>query len=118
MGFTVRLHDAFAAEFAQLPEAVQDELLALMALLAEFGPRLGRPHADTLRGSQHANLKELRFRAAGGVWRATYAFDSRRQAILPAAGDKSGTSQKRFYRQLITRSDARYDDHVAELQSE
>jgi hypothetical protein len=35
----------------------------------------GRPHADTLDDSKHANMKELRFKADGGVWRVTYAFD-------------------------------------------
>ena len=51
-----------------MAEAVQDELLARVALLAAFGPALGRPHADTLAGSKHANMKELRFDAADGAW--------------------------------------------------
>ena len=118
MRFTVRLHDALDAEFARLPEAVQDELLALMALLGEYGPNLGRPHADTLRGSKHANMKELRFRAANGVWRATFAFDRKREAILLAIGNKAGASQKRFYKQLISTSDARCDAHLAKLRTD
>lgn len=116
--FRVRFHDDFDAEFAELPEAVQDALLALMALLREYGPWLGRPHADTLNGSRHANMKELRFRAADGVWRVTYAFDPKRQAILLMAGDKSGSREQRFYRQLIDKSDARYDAHLATLKEE
>jgi hypothetical protein len=48
---------------------VQDELLAHAKLIAQFGPTLGRPRVDRLEGSRHANLKELRFDAAGGVWR-------------------------------------------------
>jgi hypothetical protein len=47
MYWSVRLHDDFDPEFAELAEPVQDELLALMALLKEYGPKLGRPHADT-----------------------------------------------------------------------
>jgi hypothetical protein len=46
---------------------VQDELLAVMGLLEQFGPQLSRPHVDTLKGSRHANMKELRFNAAYGV---------------------------------------------------
>lgn len=115
MRFQVRLHDDFDPEFARLPDVVQDEILVLMALLAEFGPRLGRPHADTLNGSKHANMKELRFKAADGVWRVTYVFDPKREAIVLVAGDKSGGSEKRFYRQLIAKSDARYDAHLATL---
>ena len=51
------------------------ELFAHIELIEPFGPRLGRPHADTLKGSRHANMKELRFDAANGVWRFAYAFD-------------------------------------------
>jgi hypothetical protein len=115
MSFRISLHDEFDAEFAELPESVQDAILARMPLLAKFGPRLGRPHADTLKGSKHANMKELRFKAAGGVWRVTYAFDPQRQAILLMAGDKSGGSEQRFYRQLISKSDARYDAYLMTL---
>jgi hypothetical protein len=60
-------------------------------------------------------MKELRFDAADGVWRVAYAFDPSRQAILLMSGDKSGESSKRFYRQLIARADARFDDHLARL---
>lgn len=107
------LHDAFDAELNEMPEAVQDEVLALMGLLKQFGPTLGRPRVDTLKGSRHANMKELRFTAADGVWRVAFAFDPRRQAILLVGGDKSGGSEKRFYQQLIRKADARFDEHIA-----
>jgi len=87
--------------------------LAHIELLEQFGPQLGRPQADTLNGSRHANMKELRFRAAGGVWRVAFAFDPNRKAILLVAGDKSGVGEKRFYRQLIEKADARFDTHLA-----
>ena len=93
--WTVTNHDDFDAEFDALPEAVQDELLAMTALLAVYGPQLGRPHADTLSGSRHANMKELRFKADDGAWRVAFAFDPERQAIVLVAGDKSGVAQKR-----------------------
>ncbi|MGH8210557.1 MAG: type II toxin-antitoxin system RelE/ParE family toxin [Steroidobacteraceae bacterium] len=115
MDWSVRLHDDFDPEFAELTEPVQDELLALMALLKECGPKLGRPHADTLDDSKHANMKELRFKSAGGVWRVTYAFDPKREGILLAAGNKSGVSESRFYKQLILKSDARFDNHLKKL---
>jgi hypothetical protein len=60
----VELHDAFVPEFEALDEAVQDELLAHISVLEVFGPRLGRPRVDTLKGSRHSNMKELRFEAA------------------------------------------------------
>jgi hypothetical protein len=92
-------------------------LLAVAKLLADYGPQLGRPHADTLKGSKHANMKELRFAGADGEWRAAFAFDPERRAILLVAGDKSGGSQKRFYRQLIAKADSRFSAHVESLKA-
>ena len=115
MPWTVRNHDDFDPEFEDLPSEVQDELLAMMALLEAYGPALGRPHADTLSGSRHANMKELRFKAADGVWRVAYAFDPERQAILLVAGDKAGVAQKRFYKGLITKADNRFAEHLKAL---
>jgi hypothetical protein len=114
----VVLHGEFEPEFDALPEGVQDELLAQARLLQQFGPQLGRPRADTLNGSRHANMKELRFDAADGVWRVAFAFDPNRKAILLACGDKSGGSEKRFYRQLIEKADTRFDGHLARIRRE
>jgi hypothetical protein len=69
---------------------VQEEIAALVQLLKQFGPALKRPHCDTLKGSRHANMKELRFSAADGEWRVAFAFDPKRKAILLVAADKSG----------------------------
>ena len=80
--------------------------------LEQRGPQLGRPAVDTLKDSKHSNMKELRFDADNGVWRVAFAFDPQRKAILLVAGDKSGVSEKRFYKQLIRTADARFDDHL------
>jgi hypothetical protein len=112
MNWTVLYHDAFVPEFEALSDAVQDELLALVELLMVYGPKLGRPHADTLSGSRHANMKELRFKADDGVWRVAFAFDPKRRAIVLVAGDKGGVAQKRFYKTLITKADARFSGHL------
>lgn len=70
---------------------------------------------DTLKGSKHANMKELRFGWQGEVWRVAFAFDPDRQAILLVGGDKGGADQKRFYKRLIGLADARFDMHLASL---
>lgn len=108
----VAFGDEFDEEFEALPQAVQDELLASAKLLETFGPQLGRPHADTLNDSSFANMKELRFDADDGVWRVAFAFDPSRKAILLVAGDKSGVSEKRFYKALIGKADKRYQTHL------
>jgi len=111
--WAVELADEFKPEFDLLHQNVRTEILALSLVLAEFGPQLGRPRVDTLKGSRHANMKELRFSAADGEWRVAFAFDPRRRAILLVAGDKSGGSEKRFYRELIRKADERLDAHLA-----
>src|SRR5216684_2790220 len=118
MPWAVEMADEFEPEFAALHEDVQTEILALSLVLEEFGPQLGRPRVDTLKGSRHANMKELRFSAADGEWRVAFAFDPKRRAILLVAGDKSGVSEKRFYRELIRKADERFGAHLALLKRE
>ena len=117
MTWEVKLHSAFEDEVLAFERDVRVALFAATKLLADFGPQLGRPHADTLKGSRHANMKELRFEAADGEWRAAFAFDPERKAIMLVAGDKSGGSQKRFYRSLIAKADLRFSDHLESLKA-
>ena len=113
-------------------------ILALSRLLRELGPQLGRPHVDCPHvdcphvdcphvdcphvdmpnGSRHANMKEMRFSAADGEWRVAFAFDPARRTILPAAGDKSGGGERRFYRALIAKADERFDRHLTRFAEE
>lgn len=116
MNWAVEIADEFDPEFDALDEDVRTEILAMSRLLQQFGPHLGRPRVDTLNGSRHANLKEMRFSTAGGEWRLAFAFDPRRHAILLVAGDKSGGSAKRFYRELIRKADQRFDEHLARIE--
>ena len=109
----VEFHDDFVAEYRELPEEVQDELLALIQVPEIIGPQMKRPRADTLKGSRHKNMKELRFDAGDGVWRFAFAFNPNRQAIILCGGDKSGISESRFYRQIIAKADARFSAYCA-----
>ena len=97
------------------PRQCRDAILARAQLLEREGPKLGRPHADTLAGSKHANMKELRCNAADGVWRVAFAFDPKRKAVLLAAGDKAGVNERRFYKRLIAKADERFDRHLATM---
>jgi len=75
--WVVEIDDEFKLEFFELHEDVRTEILALSRLLQQFGPQLKRPRVDTLNGSRHPNMKELRFSAAGGEWRVAFAFDTK-----------------------------------------
>jgi hypothetical protein len=68
-----------------------------------------------IRAAVHGSYLILCFKAGNGVCRIAFAFDPERSAILLVAGDKSGVSQKRFYRSLIDRADYRFDDHLNTL---
>jgi hypothetical protein len=85
-------------------------------LLEDRGSSLARPHADTLKGSRHPNMKELRTQSGGKPIRSFFAFDPRRSAILLIGGDKTG--DPRFYDQMIPIADDLYDEHLKELQKE
>lgn len=61
-------------------------------------------------------MKELRFEPAGGVWRAAFAFDPTRRAVVLVAADKAGVGQTRFYKALIRKADARFDAHLRRLE--
>jgi hypothetical protein len=115
MEWDVRYDPAFAAETEDFAIAVQLEIAALAGLLRQFGPQLRRPHCDTLNGSKHANMKELRFTLPDGAWRIAFAFDPQRQAILLVGGSKSGTSERQFYRDLIRVADERFSAHLTTL---
>ena len=118
MTWTVEFHPLFAEEYHEFSQAVQDKLLEEVLMLEEFGSQLGRPIVDTLNDSKYKNMKELRFDADNGVWRTAFAFDPKRRAILLVAGDKSGSNQKRFYKQLLKKADERFTDHLQRLKEE
>ena len=116
--WVVEFHEEFLPEFRQFSEAVRRQTYSSLELLKLFGPQLGRPQVDTLKGSKHSNMKELRFDADNDVWRIAFAFDLKRKAILLAGADKSGVSQDKFYRSLIEIADRRFDQHQIAIAKE
>lgn len=112
----VEYTDEFERWWETLSESEQDRLDLSVALLEEYGPKLARPHADTLAGSRHAQMKELRTQHMGRPIRTLFAFDPRRHAILLIGGDKTG--DKRFYETMIPLADRLFDEHLDELRKE
>ena len=108
MGWDVFFHPAFDREFSEYPEDLQDEMVAHFNLIAQFGPHLKRPYAGTLKGSVVNNLKELRFRHKGAVWRVAYAFDPSRCAVVLCAADKRGKNDRKFYERFIMLAERRF----------
>ncbi|WP_410824787.1 type II toxin-antitoxin system RelE/ParE family toxin [Methylobacterium oryzisoli] len=61
-----------------------------------------------MKGSKHANMKELRPTVNKVEWRVAYAFDTRRKAIVLAAAAKGGKSSALVYKQMIAKADDRF----------
>lgn|SRR5262245_22167342 len=104
--------DEFGAWFETLTEDQQDAVIARVDLLEAEGPALGRPTVDTIAGSRHPNMKELRV-SKGGAIRILFAFDPRRQAVLLIGGDKRGQWQA-WYEKAIPLADDLFDDYLRE----
>jgi hypothetical protein len=119
VSWNVLFHDEFEPEFETMTPDAQDNLLAAAKSLQIAGPKAGRPHVDTLNGSRYANMKELRFSAHGGreVWRAAFAFDPGRNAIVLVAGEKQGRHQGLFYKKLIKLADERFESHLRQTKA-
>jgi len=82
----------------------------VLLALSIAGPNIGRPLVDTLKGSRHANMKELRFSEANGVWRFAFAFDRQRNAVVLIGSDKRGADQDRSYKTFVREADKRFDE--------
>src|SRR5215471_11175754 len=104
---TVKLNEEFETEVEKYSEEVQGKLAVMASALEAIGPQLSRRRSDTLKGSKHKNLKELRFAVGRQVWRVAYAFDPQRKAILLVGGNKQGVNEAKFYETLIRIADAR-----------
>ncbi len=116
MAWEVEFTDEFKEWWDDIDGGAQADIDACVRLLAEVGPALGRPHVDTVSGSAHANMKELRVQSNARPFRIFFAFDPRRTGILLIGGDKTG--KKRFYEEMILIADHLYDEHLEEIGDE
>jgi len=96
----VEVTDQFEQWWDTLGVEEQESIEAAVELLEQRGPGLGRPLVDTVKGSRHANIKELRV----AMIRVLFAFNPTRTAILLIGGDKRDRWQE-FYAQMIPLAD-------------
>jgi len=96
----------------RLGEEDANRIAASLDELGRLGPTLGRPFVDSIKGSRHHNMKELR--SVGGHLRALFAFDPRRHAVVLLAGDKTG-DWRGWYTRNIPLADKLYDRHLRSL---
>lgn len=98
--------------FSRLGAKDADHIGKAIEHLREHGPGLGRPRVDSIHGSRHHKLKELR--SAGGHLRALFAFDPRRRAVILLGGDKTN-DWKGWYVRNIPLADKLYDRHLRSI---
>lgn len=102
--------DQIAKWIIELDDDAREAILKSLLILREIGPSLGRPHVDTIKGSKHKNMKELRVQSRQKLFRIFFAFDTERKAILLLGGDKR--SDKQFYKRMVPIADSLFDNYL------
>lgn len=114
-GWIVELTPEAEAWYMPLQDRDASRIAAAFDELERRGPALDRRFVDSVKGSRHHNMKELR--SVGGHLRALFAFDPRRRAVVLLGGDKSG-DWNRWYTRNVPVADKIYDRHLRSLGEE
>lgn len=102
------LYSTQAADWLEsLSETDFESIIARIELLEQRGPGLGRQTVDTIKGSRHPNMKELR----AGTLRALFIFDPARRAVILCGGDKRD-DWTGFYERMVPLADDLYDAYL------
>lgn len=110
----IRTTDRFDEWYCSLDDVDRENVLAAILVLQGKGPMLSRPYADSVYGSMHSNMKELRIQSKGNPIWAFFAFDPTRTGVVLCAGEKTG-KDKRFYDEMIPVADQEFSAHLEEL---
>ncbi|OOH89363.1 addiction module toxin RelE [Pasteurellaceae bacterium 15-036681] len=112
--WTIIVTERFETWLTEQDESTRESVLSALNNLRFYGHALARPYADTIKGSQYSNMKELRIQHKGKALRAFFAFDPLRQAIVLCAGDKS--NDKQFYEKMIRIADKEFSEYLQDLE--
>jgi len=102
--------------FNALPQKHKLAIATDLSVLENTGPTLGRPYVDQIKNSKFKNLKELRTKTSGHVYRSLFAFDPERHIVILSGGDKKGKDQERFYKKLIVQAETVFEKHLKNIQ--
>jgi hypothetical protein len=116
MVWTIIFTDAYEAWFDHLLEKEKIAIATDLQVLAQMGPSLGRPYVDQVKGSRFSNMKELRTKVSGHVYRSLFVFDIYRQAVILNGGDKKGKDQARSYKRLVAEADELFAEYLQSIQ--
>lgn len=110
MEWEIIVSEVYEEWFNGLPQKDKMAIAIDLGVLKKIGPSLGRPYADRIKGSKIHNLKELRTRVPGHLYRSLFAFDPERRAVILCGADKKGKNQERFYKKLIAQAEAVFEN--------
>lgn len=116
MAWEVEFTDEFGVWWNERDADEQTSIDAVVHVLEERGPTLGRPYVDKVQSSEYINMKELRVQHAGKPYRILFAFDPKSNAILLIGGDKTGN--KNWYDEFVPKADKLFGDHLKQLKKE
>jgi hypothetical protein len=116
MVWEIEYTNEFGIWWDEISDQEQNDVVAVVNLLAEKGANLPFPYSSGIVGSKHSQMRELRVQSGGKPLRIFYAFDPRRTAILLIGGNKTGNN--RFYEKYIPIADRLYDTYLNELGKE
>lgn len=112
MGWEILISEEYECWFNKLPQKHKVAIATDLEVLRDIGPILGRPYVDQIKGAKFSNLKELRTKVPGHVYRSLFAFDPKRQAVILSGGDKKGKNQEIFYKRLIAQAEIVFKAHL------
>lgn len=113
MGWEIEMTEPMTAWYHSLDERSAHRVTAAIDQLERVGPGLGRPFVDSVKGSRHHNMKELR--SVGGNVRVLFAFDARRHAVMLVGGDKTN-DWRGWYGRNLPVADRLYDKHLRSIE--
>lgn len=114
MTWDVEFTDEFEEWWHTLSESEQGKVDSRVRLPMERGPNLGFPFSSQVKISRFPEMRELRAQAGGDPLRMLYAFDPRRTALLPVAGDKTGND--RWYESNVPIADRLFERHLGTIE--
>ena len=117
MEWKLLISEEYEEWFNDLPQKHKVAIATDLTVLKSIGPSLGRPYVDQIKGSKFKNLKELRTKVSGHVYRSLFAFDPERHAVILSGGDKKGKDQDKFYKKLILQAEAVFEKHLKNIQN-
>ena len=112
MEWKILISEEYEEWFNKLPQKHKVAIATDLSVLRNIGPTLGRAYVDQIKGSKISNLKELRTKVSGHVYRSLFAFDPERRAIILSGGNKKGKDQEKFYKLLIFQAEAVFEKHI------